>query len=686
MFHCSTVSTLFVSQKHGSDAYTGFCREESGNYQGPIKTIEAALERIKNMRRIGLGQPVRIVVLDDIYFTEKPIRIDNEVSFVTICGEKDTVISGGCRVTGFRHDTFNGKACFSADVPQVKQGQWFTDFFVDGRRADFTAFPKDGFFAAQEVENKAEAYDSESKWFIPFPEDREYFKSLRNFEDCVISFNHFWVDEHTPIEHFDPETGKIEMKYLSRYSIHHENPCAKMRWKLENAAEAFEKPNEWYLDRQTAKVYYIPAEEGQTPENIRAYLPVSKQLFVVEGEKDEKIQYITFQNLTFSHTRSDYASRIKTDTLDPVADDHPGYACDEQGMNCAYGALEFRYAHRCAVERCLFTCLGLHAITVEHGCDNIRIYGNRFYRVGGGAVKIGGGAYGCEPCEETWGNVVSQNHITYCGQRYASSTGVMIMHSYGNTVSHNEIGWQFYTGISVGWIWTYKPNITKENLVEKNHVHHIGQGVLSDMGAIYLLGVQPGTVVRNNIIHDVQGCGYGGTGIYTDEGSSNILIEKNIVYNIHSSAYNHHYGRMNTVRNNIFAKAGKMVQASRPELHTGLVMERNIMVTDGQVAYGFGYKQEGPCCGCVNMVAGDHNLHFDTKGSHCLFDLDNNPYDLERAQREFALEEGSAYGDPKFRDYENNDFTLCEDSPAFALGFEPIDTSDVGTTLKEYRA
>ena len=682
MLNNATVSTLFVSQKHGSDAFSGFEREENGNYQGPLKTVEAALERVRNMRAVGSRQPVRIVVTDEIYFVEKPIEITNDIDQLTICGLNGTVISGGVPVEGFKEDTFHGHKCFSAHVPQVEQGLWSTDFYVDGRRADFTAFPKDGFHAAEEVENKADAYDAQSKWFIPFAKERELFKSLRNFEDCFVSFNHFWVDEHSPIEHFDPETGKIEMRYLSRYSIHHANPCAKMRWKLENVAEAFEHPGEWYLDRPTATLYYIPFEKGQTPERTHGYLPMAHQLFLIRGEKEKKVNDITFRDLTFSHTRSDKSSRWLTDFHTPVPDDHPGFACDEQGLNEACGAVEFRYAHGCKVEHCLFTCLGLHAITLENGSDHIRIYANRFFRLGGGAVKINGGAYGCEKGEETFDNTVSQNEITCCGQRYAASCGIMIMHAYGNTVSHNEIGWQYYTGISVGWIWNYGDNITKENLIEKNHVHHIGQGVLSDMGGIYLLGVQPGTVVRNNIVHDVQGCGYGGTGIYTDEGSAQILVEKNIVYNIHSAAYNHHYGRMNTVRNNIFCKAGQMVQASRPELHTGLLMERNIMVSEGHFAYGYGYKQEGPSCGNLNMIAGDHNLHFDVKGDPCLIDLEGKRFTLAQAQETFGLEFGSQYADPKFRDYENDDFTLCEDSPAFKLGFEPIDTSDVGVTVK----
>ena len=38
-----------------------------------------------------------------------------------------------------------------------------------------------------------------------------------------------------------------------------------------------------------------------------------------------------------------------------------------------------------------------------------------------------------------------------------------------------------------------------------------------------------------------------------------------------------------------------------------------------------------------------------------------------------GLELGSIYADPKCKDAKNGDFTLAEDSPAFALGFQPID-------------
>jgi len=133
-----------------------------------------------------------------------------------------------------------------------------------------------------------------------------------------------------------------------------------------------------------------------------------------------------------------------------------------------------------------------------------------------------------------------------------AGVGVFIGHARGNRVLHNTISDFYYSGVSAGWNWSFDET-ARDNVISGNHIYGIGQGVLSDMGGIYLLGRQPGTVVRGNFVTDVNSFGYGGQGIYPDEGSSWMLFESNVVANTKSECFFQHYGRGNLVRGNVLA-------------------------------------------------------------------------------------------------------------------------------------
>ena len=121
-----------------------------------------------------------------------------------------------------------------------------------------------------------------------------------------------------------------------------------------------------------------------------------------------------------------------------------------------------------------------------------------------------------------------------------------------NQIVHNHIHDLFYSGISVGSVQDFGPCQATGNVVEYNHVHDIGQGMLSDLAGIYTCST-PKSRIAFNVVHDVARRDYGGWGIYPDEGSHDLLIRKNLVYRCQDGALFAHHNRDITAENNIFA-------------------------------------------------------------------------------------------------------------------------------------
>jgi hypothetical protein len=125
-----------------------------------------------------------------------------------------------------------------------------------------------------------------------------------------------------------------------------------------------------------------------------------------------------------------------------------------------------------------------------------------------------------------------------------------------NTViEYNEIRDLPYTGVSVGWMWNPEPTPCKSNTIHANHIHHI-LNILSDGGGIYSLGLQPGSRISHNLIHDVQvNAGRAeSNGMFLDEGTKELVVDKNIIYGIAKSPLRFHKAYAPTiVSNNVLA-------------------------------------------------------------------------------------------------------------------------------------
>jgi len=533
---------------------------------------------------------------------------------------------------------------WKAELPEVKaQKLSFHQLFVNGGRRQRARAPNAGFFT---VDGQLSEDDPARLKF----HEGDIQPAWGQSGDVEVVLLSNWEDFRLYIKSVEAAT-QVATLSTKRTPWGGEKNA---RYWVENAVDALDQPGEWYLDRQMGNLLYIPLP-GQDLKRSEAIVSHIPQLVRFEGnpEAHQLVHNITLCNLIFSHT----------DWSIPIV----GYL-DMQAAYDIPAAVEMVGAADCSIEQCLFTHLGQYALEIHRGSRKVRIAGNEMTDLGAGGVKIGDPKNPDSDAQATEGNEISDNHIHDIGIVYPAAVGIWIGQSSRNTISHNEIDHTFYTGISAGWTWGYGPTAARDNLIEFNQIHDIGRGMLSDMGCIYTLGVQPGTVERNNICHDVTRTehGYGGWGLYTDEGSSNILIENNLVYRAQDGGFHQHYGRENMVRNNIFAFGlTAQIRRTRPEAHRSFTFEHNIV-----------FWRAGP------LLEGkweDDQYRFEDNIYFC---LDGKPirfgnWSFEEWQKR-GQDTHSLIANPLFVDPEHGDFRLQPDSPAAKVGFRTFDLGQVG--------
>jgi hypothetical protein len=702
---------LYISPE-GKDSWSGLLSAPAADgSDGPLASFTGARDRLRQLKngtynpRWGtvderLDGPVTVHVHGGVYPIAAPMTFGPEDSYpVTFraCEGEQPIVDGGVRITDWTTGEVNGHPCWIADLPEVKAGNWnFRQLFVSDRRASRPRLPKAGLMRMEEAPDMPPSAGWGIGGYTRFVAAEGDVESFRNLNEVEVVYLHFWIEERSPILSFDPDSRMVTMTRPSRAPLVGSHGSQLADYYLDNLFEALSEPGEWYLDRGEGKLYYLP-REGETPEETEVWAPRCLQLLAIIGDPDQNrlAEHIRFEGITFRHTDWRHPDEVDEPTFGSwrVKPGYPGdrsfgkrharagQAAAAQAACDIPGVITFEGARHCAIERCTVEQVGWYGIDIGDGCQNIQIVGNAIRDLGAGGVKINGAAASDPDVARRRTGLcqIADNEISAAGRIFHSGVGVLSMNAFQMAIVHNHIHDLFYTGVSCGWEWGYHPNVSRDNLIAWNHIHDIGQGLLSDMGGIYTLGVQPGTVLRGNLIHDVHSAHYGGWCIYPDEGSSHILIEHNICYDADRNAFHQHYGRENVIRNNIFAFGGEAVCTySRKEPHRGFTFMRNILVTSGLPLWNRAQSEDnGSLAPEKERILCDLNLFFDTDAAEPTIESRDKTFTLA-AWREAGLDLHSLVADPGFADLEKRDFSLAADSQAFTLGFEPIDLSQVG--------
>jgi len=686
-----------------------------GTKQQPFATLSRARDAVRELKNTKMDSDIAVLIRGGTYYLKETVVFgladsgskNQSIKYAAYPGE-EPVFSSGVKITGWKKLTDPPAALpkaargnvWVADVPQVDGAPWRFYMLYDDKgllpRARAAGFrPLDQPASEKERANSA-------KNILHFPKGA--LKNWPNLEDVeiVIRPHHQWLVNILPLASVNEETRIAKTALVGTYAL---NPLRiggkevdESCW-VENVLGALDEPGEWVLNSREGKLYLWP-RGGRPPQGIMA--PRLRELIRVEGRIDKEgpedipVRNLRFRGLTFMH-----GERYL------LAEDDAGLQHDWDMHDRDYALVRLRGAENCAIEQCHFVHSGGGVIRVDLHGQNNRIVGNHIEHIGGTGILLCG--YGPGTKDVNKRNLVYNNNIHHVGEIYWHSPGIFVWQSGENRVANNLIHHTPYTGMIVSGCMTHffarpvarelvrtirwhevgggpsektleqvRPFLhTHDNLIEYNEIHHAMEK-LGDGNGIYVRGAGAGNVIRRNYVHHLVTPIAAQSAIRTDGGQRDTLIAENLIYKCSSQGIKLKLN--NRAENNIIADVVEPIRAY-VTLHegpmTGATIKRNVFYHSTSESCTF-IKQDrkgtrGSKPAVVKDIEMDNNLYY------CVGKPEEGRQTLAENQRD-GVDAHSLAADPLFVDVENGDLRLRPDSPAFKLGFKPIDITKIGLT------
>jgi hypothetical protein len=634
-----------------------------GTKEHPLASLAGARDAIRSMRAGGTTTgTIEVHIARGQYLMNEPMVLTADDSGsagkpVIYRGDPESppVFIGGIVITGW--EQLSGKLWKTHVGEVTRYGLYFEQLYINGKRAVRAKTPNNGFYFLAGVDEtiidqgtgRAPAFAVQK--LTLFQDDADMLDKLTkdDMNDALMVMYHKWDNTRKRIASYDAGSSVIYtagtgMKPWNRLDL-------QTRYTLENYKAALDTCGEWFLERN-GTLWYIPLE-GETIQDIQAIAPVTDKLIVIQGEdgSGKTVEHIRFEHLKFTGT---------------------GYRTPLWGNEAAQAAAPVEAvimadrARNIHFLNCEISHTGSNAFWFRNACSDCSVVQCYLHDLGAGGIKIGPLSIPETPGDITRNIKIDNNIIRSGGYVFPCAVGVIIFHGSDNEIIHNEIADFRYSGISVGWVWGYTYSPSKRNKIEFNHIHHLGWGELCDMGGVYCLGQSEGTTVSNNVIHHVYSFSYGGWGLYTDEGSTGIVMENNLVYACKNSGFHQHYGRENTIRNNILAANIKaQLQGTRVEEHLSFSFINNILWYNSGTLFSSNWAGM--------KIISDSNCYWDTRTTDIRFGKMSF-----REWQEAGNDRNSIIQDPGFVNPEKYDFRLKNNRVTGKIGFKPFDYTRAG--------
>jgi hypothetical protein len=593
------------------------------------------------------------------------------------------IVSGGQPVSGWSDTTVNGVPAWVAHVPEVLSDNWhFHQLFVNGRRAERSRWPKEGWFRMEEVNNSTRLdFRMSERDVRDIPMD-----SLTNLNDVQAVVLHRWVETRIRVGSYNAGTRWVSLlppapqPTFDFNASHPFHQAGLAPYYLDNVFETMSDPGEWYLDRSTGQLFYIPLP-GETRESAHVVAPRLSGLFLIAGRNagpagagqiNERLWHTTFHRIAFMHTRvGDFSLHTGTGNV---------------AANSGNGAIRYRFARVPSVKACLFGHVGEFA--VEFGEETVGgiLSSNTFRSLGFGAFKMWQLNTADDLQHRTgWGHI-HDNDVKGYGRYWHGGNGMLVAETAFTTIEHNHIRDGYLNPLAItnqNTLYRYGFSL----MVRKNLLHDVGRGWLSDLGGIYAPGKSPHSVIEGNVIRDINARDYQSQTVYLDGQVEFWTIRDNWLSGANVGNFTLK-GWTNDIYNNVIAfSAGdgtverlnaEVLASSSPTFplisRRAPTSERNIFLQAGN---GYVYERSrytDP--GVQPWAVLDDNLYWN-QTTPIWMDVAGST--LPQFQAIEGQDLNSISMDPMLVDPQRGDFRVLAGSPAISqLGFIPFDNRDAG--------